>query len=380
MIIAIDASRNRSGGAIAHLIGILKHADPQKIGVTKIHVWTYKRLASNLPQRSWLEIHTPSVLEKGILYQIFWQRFSFIKELKLNKCDILLNTDAGTFSTFRPCVTMSRDMLSYEPKEMRRYSKFTSLLRLWLLRYIQNISFRRADGVVFLTNYASDTIQKDCGRLKNYTIIPHGVHEMFRGIANIDRDLNASNDKVIKCIYVSNVLPYKHQWNVIRAISILKKRGYNLELHLVGVGDGPYQSFIDKEIIVSDPDNTIIRQHPFVNNRELIPHLQNSDIFIFASSCENMPVTLVEAMAAGLPIACSISGPMPEVLKDGGLYFDPENPVEIANKVEDIISNNELRNSLRNKSFSIAKDYSWSRCANETLGFLSNTFKEIKYL
>jgi glycosyltransferase involved in cell wall biosynthesis len=380
MIIAIDASRNRSGGAIAHLIGILNHADPSKFGITKIHVWTYKKLTLDLPQRSWLQIHTPSVLEKGILHQIFWQRFSFTKELKLNKSDILLNTDAGTFGTFRPCVTMSRDMLSYEPKEMSRYSKFTSLMRLWLLRYIQNISFRRADGVIFLTNYASDIIQKDCGRLKNYTIIPHGVHEMFRGIANIDRDLNASNGQVIKCIYVSNVLPYKHQWHVIRAISILKKRGYNLELHLVGVGDGPYQSFIDKEIKLSDPDNLIIRQYPFVNNRELLPHLQNSDIFIFASSCENMPVTLVEAMAAGLPVACSNRGPMPEVLKDGGLYFDPENPIEIANKVEEIITNDELRYSLRNKSFSIANDYSWSRCANETLGFLSNICKGIKDL
>lgn len=378
MIIAIDASRNRSGGAIAHLIGILNHADPQKFGIDEIHVWTYKKLSSSLPQRSWLKIHTPSVLEKGILHQIFWQRFSFTNDLKLNKCDILLNTDAGTFGTFRPCVTMSRDMLSYEPKEMNRYSKSTSLMRLWLLRYIQNSSFQRADGVIFLTNYASDIIRKDCGPLKSYTTIPHGVHEMFRGIASIDNDFNASNDQIIKCIYVSNVLPYKHQWNVIRAVSILKNRGYNIELHLVGVGNGPYQILIDKEIMASDPDNTIIRQYPFVNNRELLPHLQNSDIFIFASSCENMPVTLVEGMAAGLPIACSICGPMPEVLKDGGLYFDPENPLEIANKVEEIITNNELRNSLRNKSFSIAKDYSWSRCANETLGFLSNTFKCIK--
>ncbi len=378
MNIAIDASRNRSGGAIAHLIGILNHANPEKYGIVKIHVWTYKRLTLDLPQRQWLEIHTPPALEKGILFQIIWQRFWFNRELKLFKCDILLNTDAGTFGIFKPCVTMSRDMLSYEPNEMFRYSKLTSLIRLWILKFVQNKSFRYANGVIFLTKYASEIIQKDCGQLKNYTIIPHGVHEMFRGISNIDKDFSICNSRIIKCIYVSNVLPYKHQWHVIRAISILKKRGYNVELHLVGVGDSPYQILIDKEVKVSDFENQIVRQHPFVNNKGLLPYLQNSDIFIFASSCENMPVTLVEAMAAGLPIACSNRGPMPEVLKDGGVYFDPENPIDIANKVEEIITNNPLRLSLKKKSYEIAKNYSWSRCASETLAFLSNTYNRFK--
>ena len=47
-------------------------------------------------------------------------------------------------------------------------------------------------------------------------------------------------------------------------------------------------------------------------------YLSKSNIFIFASSCENMPITLIEGMASGLPIACSDRGPMPEVLQDGG--------------------------------------------------------------
>ena len=50
---------------------------------------------------------------------------------------------------------------------------------------------------------------------------------------------------------------------------------------------------------------------------------------IFASSCESSSCVLIENMASGLPIACSNRGPMPEVLKDGGVYFDPEKPIDI---------------------------------------------------
>jgi glycosyltransferase involved in cell wall biosynthesis len=67
--------------------------------------------------------------------------------------------------------------------------------------------------------------------------------------------------------------------------------------------------------------------------------LLKSDIFVFASSCENMPNTLIEGMAAGLKIACSSRGPMPEVLKDAGYYFDPESPVSISKAIEQIILN-----------------------------------------
>ena len=53
-------------------------------------------------------------------------------------------------------------------------------------------------------------------------------------------------------------------------------------------------------------------------------HLREAELFVFASSCENLPNILIEGMAAGLPIACSRRPPMPEVLGDAGESFDPE--------------------------------------------------------
>jgi len=103
-----------------------------------------------------------------------------------------------------------------------------------------------------------------------------------------------------------------------------------------------------------------------VPHREIPAHLAQADLFIFASSCENMPNTLVEAMAAGMPIASSRRGPMPEILQDAGLYFDPEDPSSIAEAVARLAADANLRAELAHKAHALAGKYSWQRCARET--------------
>ena len=88
---------------------------------------------------------------------------------------------------------------------------------------------------------------------------------------------------------------------------------------------------LDKAAGGFEVGRSIDTQRNGVNAYNCDPHavLKRAHLFVFASSCENMPNTLVEAMASGLPIACSDRGPMPEILRDGGTYFDPENEVTI---------------------------------------------------
>ena len=98
--------------------------------------------------------------------------------------------------------------------------------------------------------------------------------------------------------------------------------------------------------------------------------LSKSDIFVFASSCENMPNTLVEAMASGLPIACSDRGPMPEVLGDGGVLFDPESPTSIAAAIRCLVADSSLRKKCSEGALKLADRYSWGRCGSATWRFL----------
>lgn len=374
--LGINASRARSGGAIAHLVGILEEANPRAYGITEVHVWSYANLLAALPDAPWLVKHAPPELDHSLLQQLWWERFSLPNELRKASCSILLNVDAGSVCRFRPAVTMSRDMLSYEPGEIERFAISKARLRLVTLRHVQNASLRSADGAIFLTHYAARVIQQSAGKLANIAYVPHGVGAAFR--ATQLTQWPASGERPIHCLYISNALPYKHQWHVVTAVSQLRSRGFDLQLELVGGGEGVAQKRLDAQISELDPHHTFVTQHEFVPQHKLPEYLTRADLFVFASSCENMPNTLVEAMAAGLPIACSNRGPMPEVLEDGGVYFDPEHPDSIVAAIEEIITNPEKRSMHAMRAKQLSFQYSWARCAHETFSFIAETAKKVR--
>jgi glycosyltransferase involved in cell wall biosynthesis len=375
--LGIDASRNRSGGAIAHLIGILSEGTPLSFGIGQVHVWAYKSLLDAIPERSWLIKHNPAALERSIFSQLLWQLLQFPIEVKRAHCDIVLNTDAGSISMASPAVTMSRDMLSYEPGVIELFGFSKARLRLIFLRYIQNRSLRAADGVIFLSRYAARVIQQHSGELKSVAIIPHGVGGKFQQTRHLN-SWSKYGERPCRCLYISNAEMYKHQWVVVEAVALLRERGYNLTLRLVGGGKGPAQKLLNDSINTFDPLRVFVEQLDFLSQQELPNQLAQADLFIFASSCENMPNTLVEAMAVGIPIACSNRGPMPEVLADGGVYFDPEDASSIAQAVEQIIQSSELRSIIAQKAKAFSQQYNWRRCADETFTYVVQTYLKIK--
>lgn len=376
VVAAIDASRNRSGGARAHLIGILSHSDPTLFGIKKIHLWAYSKLLDAIPDKPWLVKHRHELIEKTIFHQIFWQLFILPRDFRCNECNIILNTDAGTFSSISPSITMSRDMLSYEPGEMRRYGFSLSRLRLKILRYVQNYSLRNSTGSIYLTEYAAKLIREAANAKNVFKVIPHGVGENFRLLRSHFKAFDKI--EVFNILYVSNFDLYKHQWHVVRAIKSLIDSGFKIKLTLVGGGYGPARNLLEAELMKSDPLGEFVSVNDFVSHEKLIDFLAMSDIFVFASSCENMPNTLVEAMAAQLPIACSDRGPMPEVLGDAGVYFNPEDPVSIAQSISLLMKDENLRNELSKKASSKALDYSWRRCADETWAFIAEIIRKFK--
>ncbi len=370
-IVGIDASRNRSGGAKGHLVGILRDSDPREHHIDEVHVWSYTKLLSVLPDKPWLVKHSHPALERRLPHQLWWQWLHLPAEARAVGCQVLLNTDAGSICRFRPAVVMSRDMLSYEPGEIDRY-RGKAWLRLWVLRHVQNRSLRAADGAIFLTRYASGVIQRFTGPLRRVAVIPHGVSNEFRGVARGGHAWPAAGQPV-HCLYVSNAAPYKHQWHVVRALTGLRRRGFDLRLTLVGGGSGPAQERLEAELALCDPRREFVSVIGFLPAERLAFVLSEADLFVFASSCENMPNTLVEAMAAGLPIACSNRGPMPEVLADGGVTFDPESPPSIAAAVERLLTDATLREECAIRAYQLAHQFSWARCGRETWKFLRET-------
>jgi glycosyltransferase involved in cell wall biosynthesis len=375
--IAIDASRNRSGGAQAHLIGILMECDLAQHGIQAIHVWSFRSLLDQLPDYPWLIKHNPIALEHSHFQQLIWQATALAGEIQSAGCDILFSTDASTFCRFKPMVVLSQDMLSYEPGVMRCFGYGFARLRLLAILALQNMAFRRSAGVIFLTRYAANVIQQSCGLLPAITYIPHGVDAVFKQ-SQAENSWPEGDERPVACIYVSNAEMYKHQWVVVDAISRLRKRGHNLTLSLVGGGKGPAQQLLHDMITDLDPERIFVTQLEFLPHASLPELLGQADLFVFASGCENMPVTLVEAMAVGLPIACSNRGPMPEVLADGGVYFNPEDADSIAAAIEQIIQSPALRIAIAERAKALSQQYNWKRCADETFAFVEETCLKTK--
>jgi glycosyltransferase involved in cell wall biosynthesis len=103
---------------------------------------------------------------------------------------------------------------------------------------------------------------------------------------------------------------------------------------------------------------------------ELGKYYQQADLGLFASSCENMPIILLEKMAAGLPILCSNTAPMPDFLEGAGLLADIKDENDFLFKLESLIGNREYRSELSEIAQVNALQYQWSKTAKETFQFL----------
>ena len=211
LVIGVDASRNRSGGAREHLIGILENLDPALQGIAQVHVWAYQALLDVLPHQPWLIKHAVPALENGLIFQLWWQAYNLSSELKKYGCHILFISDASSLCRFSPSVVLSQDLLSYEPGVIASFAWGRARLRLLAIRYLQNTAFRRASGVIFLTQYAANLIQSICGHLTNIKIISHGVNTRFfrdgQVIATEKRAFSpGTTSKPIRCLYISNAV------------------------------------------------------------------------------------------------------------------------------------------------------------------------------
>ena len=377
MKVGIDASNLRAGGGITHLVELLAAAAPGDHGIERVLVWSGRAMLDRLPVRPWLEgIHVPA-LDGGLVSRLWWQRSALATAAGGRGVDVLFLPGGSYGGRFHPFVTMSRSLLPFQAAERRRYGLSSMHLKMLLLRAGQASTFRRADGVIFLNDYARDVVLEATGPLAARTaIVPHGVHDAFRRAPRPQEPAAAYGpDRPFRLLYVSNIEPYKHQWHVVDAVARLRARGLPIALELVGHSYPVARPRLDAALAAAttageDRGGAAIRYTGPAAHAALVRHYHDADAFVFASSCENMPNILLEAMAAGLPIACADRGPMPGVLGDAGLYFDPEAPATIAGALERLFGDPALRATLAAGAHARAAAFSWTRCAEETFRFL----------
>ena len=371
MKLIIDGSNIRQGGGIEHLQNLILNACPEKYGFKHVILYCGTNIFNNINQLKWFDLREIKTLNKNLINRLEWQFNCLPKILKKDRG--LLFVPGGLYlGNKQKYVTMFQNMQVFETNEKNREGLSKEWIRLHFLKKTQYRTFLNCSGIICLSNYALNHLQQFYPKLLNHKevrIIPHGITKVKQ-----NKKKYRFNER-IKLLYVSTVKQYKHQWHLIDAVALLKQQGFPLELHLIGSGDKPAIKRMCKAIDDKSSIGTFTYYHGHLSHSETLDWYNQADLFAFASSCETFGISLLEAMAAGLPIACSDRGPMPEVLKDAGVYFNPENPSSIAASLKVLLKDESLRENLGRKALSLSQAFTWERCAQETFSFLSSVYK-----
>jgi glycosyltransferase involved in cell wall biosynthesis len=104
-----------------------------------------------------------------------------------------------------------------------------------------------------------------------------------------------------------------------------------------------------------------------------LPHIFNrAEIFIFPSLYEGFGMPVIQAMACGVPVISSNIEVLREVAQEAALFFDCHNSIDLAQKIELIQKDKNLKEDLIKKGLIRCQNFSWEKCAQETLNIINN--------
>ena len=165
------------------------------------------------------------------------------------------------------------------------------------------------------------------------SFIPHGVDtNVFKPLEPIDRT-------TFNVVCVGNIGDNKNQLFIIKA---LKNLPQNIVLHLYGKEDKEYRKNLDDFIELNNMKERVLF-HGFLENVTIPQVYRKMDLFVLASYQEGLPVSILEALACGLPVLSSDSGGGAKYIlsRGGGYIFDLDNPNSLADNLKRMATNKE---------------------------------------
>ena len=255
-------------------------------------------------------------------------------------------------------------MVPFDARVRRSMPLGVQRLRNWLLQRVMLRSMAEADLTIFISAYARATIESLI-RVGRAVTIPHGIGDAFRSAGSVlARPSGAPTSRYL--LYVSRFDVYKHHRELIEAYARLPASlRCEHPLLLVGEADMPEaqqaRALIDRlglqgQVLVAGS----------VPYRELPNYYHHAQAIVFASSCENCPNILLEALGAGRPIVCSNVQPMPEFGGDAVEYFSPFDPQDIERALLLVLTNPQRAHELATAATSRSRRYDWATTARDT--------------
>lgn len=326
----------------------------------------------------------PNYKIKRIASPFFWTQTRFAWELKKDKPDVLWmpmhNMPILRRRGMKTVVTIHDLAFKYFPKTFTKKD-------LCKINLLTKIAVSYADKIITVSESSKKDILKFYPSVKpeKIKVIYHGFD---RSVYEQVRDFQKEREIKGKCgidgdyiIYIGAIQPRKNLEKLVEAFEkvcshpsvpsghLPSGRGDG-SLKLVLVGEKAWLSKgVFKRIERSPNKKDIIC--PGRLNFEVMGHLlRGASAFVFPSLYEGFGIPILEAFASKVPVICSRNSSLPEVGGSAALYFEDNNANDMAERIEKILADENLRNEHIKKGLEQIKKFSWEKCAKETLEYL----------
>jgi glycosyltransferase involved in cell wall biosynthesis len=215
----------------------------------------------------------------------------------------------------------------------------------WLASRIEKWCLRRTDGVVAISNHTRGIVEPLTHRS---WLIPNAVHPSFFGI-----ERQVKRPPRILC--VANVSPWKNQIGLIDALdSLAEKLSFEIRLAGGATNEGVYsRKFLQ---IVSE--RSWCRYLGPLHHEALREELSAATVLVLPSFEDNCPMVILEAAAAGLPVAASNVGGIPELVQDRetGRLFDPHSAQDMARVIGELLADEAQRRRFAARAKEVSQE------------------------
>ncbi|MHA1783138.1 MAG: glycosyltransferase family 4 protein [Promethearchaeota archaeon] len=266
-----------------------------------------------------------------------------------------------------PTIYWQHDLIEYHIPNQKWY-------KLLFRRFTFPITLRKVDRIIGVSRSTINDIKKI------FNISEDKLMVLYNGVATnlfkqmprekakeyLNRKYKLVNDFIL---YVGTLtLPQKNLLRLVNAYSILVNQGLNQKLIMVG-GKGKDSHLIFKRVKELKLQNNVIFTG-YVPDEDL-PYFYNvAKVFCFPSIYEGFGLPVLEAMACGCPVVTSNTSSLPEVAGNAALLVDPYNESEIANAIERLLTDEQLRQECITKGLIQSKRFSWENTARQFLNLV----------
>jgi len=248
----------------------------------------------------------------------------------------------------------------------------------WKDRYklfaLATLAIRNADRLIAVSEHTKKDILHFYPDIEaeKITVVHHGYDkEMFEKESDVSETRALLEKYKLQenryLLYVGALQPRKNLVTLIHAFEMLKKKAGFEDIKLVLAGERAWLW----ESIDSAREKSRYRDDIIITGKLPFAHIKifykKANAFIYPSLYEGFGLPLLEGFSAGIPVISARNSSLTEVGGEAPLYFDPLSKKELANTLEDVVTNEKLREQCIAEGKKRLELFSWEKCAKETL-------------